>query len=83
MKRLLYKRRVMVVEDEYINRQILGNILASEYEVTYAGNGQEAWDILQKEAEDISLILLDLLMPVMDGFELIRRLREDPMRKRG
>ncbi len=82
MKRLLYKRRVMVVEDEYINRQILGNILAGEYEVVYASNGQEAWDILQKEADDISLILLDLLMPVMDGFELIRRLREDPMRKR-
>lgn len=67
-----------VVEDEDINRQILGNILASEYEVTYAGNGQEAWDILQKEANDISLILLDLLMPVMDGFELIQKLQADP-----
>lgn len=42
MKRLLYKRRVLVVEDEDINRQILGNILASEYEVVYARNGQEA-----------------------------------------
>ncbi|MBR5657942.1 MAG: response regulator, partial [Lachnospiraceae bacterium] len=82
MKRLLYKRRVLVVEDEDINRQILGNILASEYEVVYARNGQEAWDILHEETSDIALVLLDLLMPVMDGFELLRRLQEDPGRKR-
>lgn len=68
------KRRVMVVDDEDINRQILGNILESEYEVICAGNGQEALSLLQGEYPDVSLILLDLLMPVMDGFEFLSAL---------
>ncbi|MBR5426088.1 MAG: response regulator [Clostridiales bacterium] len=77
-----YKRRVMIVDDEEINRLMLGNILENEYEVVYANNGQEAWDLLNGEEKDISLLLLDLLMPVMDGFELITKLKEDDELKR-
>ena len=77
-----YKRRVMIVDDEEINRLMLGNILESEYEVVFATNGQEAWDLLHGEEKDISLLLLDLLMPVMDGFALISKLKEDDELKR-
>jgi len=76
-----YKRRVMIVDDEEINRLMLGNILQTEYEVIFAKNGQEAWDLLRSE-EDISLLLLDLLMPVMDGFELIGKLKAEEDLKR-
>ena len=72
-----YKRRVMIIDDEEINRLMLGNILETEYEVVFAKDGQEAWDLLHGEEKDISLLLLDLLMPVMNGFELISKLNED------
>lgn len=72
------KRRVLIVDDEYINRELLGNMLMNDYDVIYAGNGQEALDAIADSNEKISLILLDLMMPVMDGFEFIKRYNEDP-----
>ncbi len=67
-----HKRRVLVVDDEMINRELLGAILENDYEVTKAENGQQAWELLNSEGTAFSLILLDLLMPVMDGFELMK-----------
>lgn len=66
------KRKVLVVEDEWINREILSNILTVEYEVVCAENGEQAISILEREARSISLILLDLMMPVMSGEEVLR-----------
>ena len=71
------RRHILIVEDEPINREILANLLSTEYEVHSAGNGKQALDILQASEHRWSLILLDLLMPVMDGFELIEILRND------
>ena len=64
------KRKVLIVEDEAVNQMILGNIISSKYDPVYANNGQEALDILLLE-HDISLIMLDIIMPVMDGFEFL------------
>ncbi len=72
------RRRVLVVEDEAINREILSNILQSEYEVTCAENGQQALEILRGGEGTFSLILLDLLMPVMSGEEMLSRCKADP-----
>ncbi len=72
----MIKRRVLVVDDEMINREILGNMLKDHYEVFYAGNGQEALDVL-RENGGFSLILLDLLMPVMKGEEVLKICRSD------
>ena len=71
------KRKVLIVDDEIINREILGNILAEHYEVSYAGNGEEAIEVLSDRSSRFSLILLDLLMPVMDGFELLNKIEAD------
>ncbi len=71
------KRRVLIADDERINCEILGNILSGKYDVSYANDGQVAYDMLKSEKPGFSLVLLDLLMPRMDGFELIRRVRED------
>ncbi len=70
-------RVVLVVEDEEINREILGEILSDEYEILYAGNGKEAYDILKSGSKLISVILLDLVMPVMDGFQLLEKIMSD------
>ena len=71
------KRKVLVVDDEYINREILRNMLSEEYDVICAENGQQALDILQDSADRISLILLDLMMPVMNGEEVLKACRSD------
>lgn len=71
------KRHVLVVDDDMINREILSNILRTEYEVHTAGDGKEALDLIKAGDCSFSLILADLLMPVMDGFELIKNLKED------
>lgn len=76
------KRKILIAEDEVINQQILAMILESEYEVILANNGQEALDILQNHHKDISLVLLDLVMPVMDGYEVLKRVQDDPILKR-
>ncbi len=71
------RRHILIVDDELINREILGNLLSKDYEVHFAENGKEALDILLKREHIYSLILLDLLMPVMDGFKLLELLKED------
>ncbi|MBP3759111.1 MAG: response regulator, partial [Firmicutes bacterium] len=72
------KRLVMVVDDEMINRQILGEILSKDYEVVFACDGEEALEKIQDAKDMLSLILLDLRMPVISGMELLRILKADP-----
>ena len=73
------RRNILVAEDEYINRELLKNILKDTYRVYEAGNGQEAINMLTAGDRTYSLVLLDLNMPVMGGIEFleIRRKRED------
>ena len=74
--------RVLIVEDEFVNQQILGQIIAKDFEPIYANNGQEALDILHEAPQEISLVLLDLNMPVMDGFTLMSIMNEEEILKR-
>jgi DNA-binding NtrC family response regulator len=70
------KKRVLIVDDEPNVRLMLETTLSSVgYDVTEAGDGQGALDRLSGSGQDHDLILLDLLMPRMDGMELLRRLR--------
>ncbi|RAV04621.1 response regulator transcription factor [Paenibacillus sp. YN15] len=67
--------RILVVEDNEKLRQLMCTVLAKHgYEPVMAGNGQEALDMLDQQ--HIDLIISDIMMPNLDGFELIRRLRE-------
>jgi diguanylate cyclase (GGDEF)-like protein len=68
---------VLVVEDQFINRKILNNILAQEYEVAEAENGADALEVLQRRPE-ITAILLDIIMPVMDGYTFMEHLHATP-----
>lgn len=68
---------VLVVDDQEINRDVLGMILEDYYEILYAENGQEAMEIIRENQDKLSIILLDLLMPVMDGFTVLSLLNED------
>ena len=63
------RHTILVVEDELINRELLKNILESNYNVLTAENGRIALDMLRGSTARVSMILLDINMPVMNGFE--------------
>ena len=65
------------MDDQEINRDALGMILEDDYEVLYAENGREALDMMREHAEGLSIVLLDLMMPVMSGFEVLEAVRDD------
>lgn len=72
------RREVLIVEDQKLNRDMLQDILASDYETVCAGNGLEAVNILLEDGEKFSAVLLDILMPVMDGYEVMRVMQKTP-----
>lgn len=70
------RQRVLIVEDNHVNRMMLKKILCDYYEVLEAANGSEALSVLA-ELPDISAILLDLMMPVMGGYEFLAEKQRD------
>lgn len=77
-KELIRRPLVLVVEDQEINRDLLGMILEDDYDVIFAENGKEGLEQIRANEEKLSIILLDLMMPVMDGFEVLDVLSKDP-----
>ena len=73
----LFERKVLIVDDEEINREILGNIIESEYKVAFAKNGKEALEIIHDKDSGISLVLLDIIMPEISGFDVLKQMKED------
>ena len=75
------KRRVLIVDDELINRELLETILGMNYDVTSVSNGMDAMSTLRAESGAFSLILLDIIMPGMSGFDVIQACKSDDMLK--
>ena len=71
------KNKILIVDDAELNRELLSEILSDEYDILEAENGKFALDIIRTEKDNISAILLDLVMPVMDGFEVMEVLHEE------
>jgi diguanylate cyclase (GGDEF)-like protein len=69
-------QKVLVADDDAINRQVLGELLKPDYTVIMAKSGEQALEKAALHAPD--LILLDVVMPDLDGYEVLRRLRADP-----
>jgi two-component system, cell cycle response regulator DivK len=71
-------KRILIVEDQADSRQIIRDMLApTEYEVIEAGNGEEALAAIAKQRPD--LILMDVQLPIMDGYTATRRIKADPV----
>lgn len=70
------RQKILIVDDTPANIQILHEILQSDYVIFFATNGPDALRIVQREIPD--LILLDIMMPVMDGYEVCTRIKADP-----
>lgn len=67
---------VLIVDDSELNRQILAEILKDKYNIIEAENGLKAVTILQKSVYEISLVLLDMMMPEADGFEVLKYMNQ-------
>ena len=71
------KRQILIADDEMINRAILGEMLKEDYEVIYAVDGAETLDKMRACRDTLSLVLLDILMPVKSGMDVLREVRND------
>lgn len=65
------KQKILIVDDSEMNRSLLADILEEQYDVVEAENGAEAISLLSRQRADFSLLLLDIMMPEMDGFEVL------------
>ena len=65
------KQNVLIVDDSELNRAILTEILSADYHILEAGDGRECLEMMHEHMGEISLVLLDINMPVMDGFEVL------------
>ncbi len=75
-------KKILIVDDVRLNRQMLKDILMEDYEIELLENGQQAIDRIEQNSEDISAILLDLYMPIKDGFSVMGEMkRRDLIRK--
>ena len=72
------KRHILVADDEMINRMMLENILSDEYDVLMAEDGEKAYEVIKENRNTLSLILLDLMMPKLNGLDLLSRIKEEP-----
>ena len=68
------KRLVLIVEDEYVNRELLKAYLENDYDLLFAETGSEALEIIRARSETLSLVLLDLNLPDLQGMEILRRM---------
>lgn len=78
-KQIQRPKLVLIVDDQEINRDVLGSILEDDYELLYAENGEEALNIMREQRERLSIVLLDLMMPVLNGFEVLETVRNDEL----
>ena len=68
------KQKILIVDDSEMNRTLLADILEDKYDIVEADNGAKAIELLSQQRTDFSLLLLDIMMPEMDGFEVLSHL---------
>jgi len=71
------KRQVLIVEDEFVNRELLNAYLENDYELLFAETGAEALETIHAHSETLSLVLLDLILPDINGLDILRRIKQD------
>jgi len=76
------KHSVLVIEDNEINREILNEILCEDYNLYFAENGKIGLDLMRQKQNELDIVLLDLQMPVMTGYEVLEAVRDDSQLQR-
>ena len=76
-KQIERPKLILIADDIELNRDALEVVLDGQYNLLFAENGKEALEIMRMHREDLSMLILDLNMPVMNGYEVMERVRED------
>ncbi len=71
------KQQVLIVDDSDLNREILSEMLNGDFRILEASNGKECIDLLEQYGTGISIVLLDIVMPVMDGYEVLKLMEKN------
>ncbi len=74
-----YRRKILVIEDDFMNRALLREFLEEEYDVMEAEDGEKGMEILRDQYKEISIVLTDLNMPKMSGYEILEMAHKDPL----
>lgn len=77
MSEVITKQKILIADDSEMNRELLAAILEEEYDIIQVNDGVQAVDCLQRQAKEISLLLLDIVMPHMDGFEVLSYMNKE------
>lgn len=77
-----HRNQILIVDDMELNRVLLCELFQTDYAVLEAENGLDALNLILKNRDSIAVILLDIVMPIMDGFQLMERLQQEGILKR-
>lgn len=72
------RKNILVVDDSSINGTILANMLQGDFNILEADNGRKALELMRRKDKDVALVLLDIVMPVMNGYDVLEEARNDP-----
>ena len=70
------KQKILIIDDSELNREMLAGMLEEKYDICEAENGEQAVAILEKSYKEFKLVLLDLIMPVMDGYQVLSVMKD-------
>ena len=73
---MMQKKRVLIVDDKSVNRYVLRNLFEEKYEIAECVDGKEAIAVLEEQGEETAVVLLDIVMPVYDGFTVLEYMQE-------
>ena len=72
------KYKALIIDDSEMNREILKGILSDEMDIVEIDNGEDACDYMMNHASELNIVILDLVMPGMNGFETLEKLKAGP-----
>ena len=72
----IQKPKMLIVDDKAVNRYVLKSIFEEEYEIMESQDGRAAMDVLEKKRDEVTVVLLDIVMPVCDGFAVLKYMKE-------
>ena len=70
------RAKILIVDDSEMNRSILADMLEDDYEILEAENGRKGLAVIQQHSADLSLVLLDIVMPELDGFGVLEAMNQ-------
>lgn len=76
----IQKPKMLIVDDKAVNRYVLRSIFEDDYEIAECQDGRAAMEVLEEKRDEVAVVLLDIVMPVCDGFAVLKYMKETALR---